>query len=373
MKAGWKTKPFEECTQKITYTPKVQRKDFLNDGTYPIISQEEHFINGYWNNEADIFKVTTPVIIFGDHTKVLKYIDFDFVLGADGVKVLQPKEFLVPKFFFYQLHATNLESLGYARHYKLLKELDIIFPPLPEQQRIVGILDEAFEGIAVAKANAERNLQNARTLFKSYLQSVFAKNGKGWIVRTIGEVCTLRSGTTVGAALEKSAGDLPYLKVADMAHAGNEIEIFSSSRFLDTTDIGKNAVLPSGATIFPKRGGSILTNKKRLTAVPICADLNIMGVIPGKNILPKFLYFYFLNVDMRQIGSGSSIPQINNYDIEPLAISFPESVDQQAEIVCIFEKLSTETQHLESIYQQKLTALEELKKSLLHQAFTGQL
>jgi type I restriction enzyme S subunit len=98
-----------------------------------------------------------------------------------------------------------------------------------------------------------------------------------------------------------------------------------------------------------------------------------MGVIPGKNILPKFLYFYFLNVDMRQIGSGSSIPQINNYDIEPLAISFPESVDQQAEIVCIFEKLSTETQHLESIYQQKLTALEELKKSLLHQAFTGQL
>ena len=116
-----------------------------------------------------------------------------------------------------------------------------------------------------------------------------------------------------------------------------------------------------------------MTNKKRLTAVPICADLNIMGVIPGKSLLPKFLYFYFLNIDMRRIGSGSSIPQINNYDIEPLVISFPESAGQQAEIVSKLDELSAETQHLESIYQRKLAALDELKKSLLDQAFSGEL
>jgi type I restriction enzyme S subunit len=98
-----------------------------------------------------------------------------------------------------------------------------------------------------------------------------------------------------------------------------------------------------------------------------------MGVIPGKCLLPRFLYFYFLNVDMRLIGSGSSIPQINNYDIEPLVIHFPESINQQTEIVCKFEELSEETQRLESIYQQKLAALDALKKSLLDQAFTGQL
>jgi type I restriction enzyme S subunit len=158
-----------------------------------------------------------------------------------------------------------------------------------------------------------------------------------------------------------------------MTHAGNESEIVSSSRFLDEADIGKNAVFPPGTTIFPKRGGAILTNKKRRTAVPICADLNIMGVIPSTDLLPKFLFFYFLNVDMRQLGSGSSIPQINNYDIEPLPISFPKSAGQQAQIVCEFEELSTQTQRLASLYQRKLAALDELKKSLLHQAFSGDL
>jgi type I restriction enzyme, S subunit len=188
-----------------------------------------------------------------------------------------------------------------------------------------------------------------------------------------GAVCTLRSGTTVSAKLEKPEGDFPYIKVADMNHEGNESEIIGSSRFLNRDDIGKNAVLPAGTTIFPKRGGSILTNKKRLTAVPICADLNIMGVIPGEKLLPEYLYFYFLNIDMRKIGSGSSIPQINNYDIEPLLISFPAERTVQKAIVRKFESLSDETQRLESLYQKKLTALDDLKKSLLHQAFSGQL
>lgn len=167
MKAAWQTKPFEECIEKVTYTSKIQRKEFLDDGTYPIISQEDAFINGYWDNEADIFHVTTPIVVFGDHTRVLKYVDFDFVLGADGVKVLQPLGFLLPKFFFYQLQTAILDSLGYARHYKLLKELEIAYPGRPEQQRIVGILDEAFDGIATAKANAEKNLHNARALSKA--------------------------------------------------------------------------------------------------------------------------------------------------------------------------------------------------------------
>src|SRR5438270_3459804 len=120
MKVRWNKRPFEDCIEKVTYTTKIQRKDFLDDGEFPIVSQEEDFINGYWNNGADLFKVMTPVIVFGDHTKVLKYVDFDFVLGADGVKILQPREFLLPKFFYYQLQTANLDSLGYARHYKLL-------------------------------------------------------------------------------------------------------------------------------------------------------------------------------------------------------------------------------------------------------------
>src|SRR5580704_342361 len=186
MKRGWEQRPFEDCIERVTYTEKVQRKDFLTDGAYPIVSQETGLINGFWNKKADLFKVTTPVIVFGDHTKILKYVDFDFVLGADGVKILEPRGFLLPRFFYYQLQTANLDSLGYARHYKLLKELEIVCPPPHEQQRIVDILDEAFEGIATAKANAEKNLQNARALFESHLQSEFSHRGEGWSEKPLG-------------------------------------------------------------------------------------------------------------------------------------------------------------------------------------------
>lgn len=254
-----------------------------------------------------------------------------------------------------------------------LQSVQIWVPPIAEQHRIVSILDEAFEGIAKARAHAEQNRQNARALFESHLQSVFTQRGEGWVEASIGDICTLRSGTSLCVSLEKSEGEIPYVKVSDMTYTGNDTEIVASSRYLNMADIGKNAVFPTGTTIFPKRGGAILTNKKRLTALPICADLNIMGVIPPSNMHPGLLYFYFLNIDMRLIGSGSSIPQINNYDIAPLKISFPESQENQKKIVRQLEGLAGKTQRLESLYQQKLAALDELKKSLLHQAFSGSL
>lgn len=286
-------------------------------------------------------------------------------------------------FFYYYLTSSlfqqPLASVAVTRSAQAgfgkadIADFPIPIPELPEQRRIVGILDEAFAGIATARANAEQNLQNAHALFESHLNAVFTQRGDGWIDTTIGDSCTLKSGTTVKKALEKPAGDFPYVKVADMTCDGNEDEVVTSTRFLNKDDIGKNATFPVGTTIFPKRGGAILTNKKKLTGAPICADLNIMGVIPSDRVLPEFLFFYFLNVDMRELGSGSSIPQINNYDIAPLAIAFPSTIDEQSWIVSRLQSLLTETLCLKSIYQRKLAALDELKKSLLHQAFNGEL
>ena len=108
MRAGWNSKPFDDCIEKVTYTKKIHRKDFLAEGALPIVSQEEDFINGYWDDETNLFKTKTPIVVFGDHTKVLKYVDFDFVLGADGVKILKPRDFLLPKFFYYQLQTAIL-------------------------------------------------------------------------------------------------------------------------------------------------------------------------------------------------------------------------------------------------------------------------
>jgi len=97
----WEWVEFEEVIQKVEKTKKVPKKSFLESGDFPVVSQESELVSGFWNIEADVFKATSPVVIFGDHTKVVKYVDFDFVLGADGVKVLKPIEGLNAKFFAY--------------------------------------------------------------------------------------------------------------------------------------------------------------------------------------------------------------------------------------------------------------------------------
>jgi type I restriction enzyme S subunit len=293
---------------------------------------------------------------------------------------LVPKTILEALFLYYLMtnraEELNREATGATIKYlsqDKFRKLSVSIPSLNEQKRIVQKLDETFAGIAKAKENAEKNLQNARALFESHLESIFTQRGKGWVKKTIGETCTLKSGTTVSPKLERPSGEFPYLKVADMTIEGNEDQVTTSSRFLSGADVRESAIIPKGATIFPKRGGAILTNKKRITALPICADLNIMAVIPSSQINPRLLYLYFLNVDMRKLGTGSSIPQINNYDVSPLGITFPTSLATQAQIERKLTWLREETQRLARLYEQKLEALESLKKSILHEAFTGNL
>lgn len=172
---GWEEKSFEECIESAKYTIKIQRKDFLENGEFPIVSQEAELINGYWNNADDLFKVTTPVVVFGDHTRALKYIDFDFVLGADGVKILCPKQFLHPKFFFYALRASPVKSLGYARHFRLLKELSINYPKVPaEQSAIADRLDRLSEETLRLEALYQRKLEALDELKQSLLHQAFS-------------------------------------------------------------------------------------------------------------------------------------------------------------------------------------------------------
>lgn len=288
------------------------------------------------------------------------------------------REFVEPRYLLYFLATVQAQDLVQEHAYPslnlpLIAGIEVPLPQLPEQRRIVAILDNAFEAIATAKANTEKNQQNARELFEQHLAAVLREGREDWNAATIGEVCILKSGTTVPVELERPSGDVPYVKVAEMTMPENANGITTSIRFIDRSDLKSAWVIPAGAVIFPKRGGAILTNKKRLALVDMCADLNIMSVIPSDLITPEFLYLFFLTVDMRKLGTGSSIPQINNYDIAPLPISFPASKSLQRELTSRLELIQDEIELLASIHARKLAALDELKKSLLHRAFTGQL
>jgi type I restriction enzyme, S subunit len=256
---------------------------------------------------------------------------------------------------------------------KKFQELEIPIPPLTEQKQIVAILDQAFEAIDQAKANIEKNIQNAQELFQSKLNAIFSQKGDGWKEKLLKDVITLKSGTTISKSLEKSSGEIPYLMVSDMNIEGNEFEITTSTKFVDSNDIKENSILPIGTIIFPKRGGAIATNKKRITTLPICVDLNTMGAIPSSIIYSEYLHFYFRSFDLMDIANGTTIPQINNYSFDSLKISIPTDKDTQYEIVEDLENFRTRLSDVEKVYQKKLEDLEELKKSILQKAFAGEL
>src|SRR5699024_6728109 len=158
MRGGWEVKDFKDSYIKTTKTNKINKRDYLDNGKYPIVSQSDELISGYWNKPEDVFEVKEAVVIFGDHTRNIKYVNFNFVRGADGIKILKPIKDIYPKFYYYYLKSLSIKDLGYARHFKILKKKKVYYPPLNEQQRIVAILDEAFEAIDRAKANIERNI-----------------------------------------------------------------------------------------------------------------------------------------------------------------------------------------------------------------------
>ena len=166
---GWDKLNFEKCIQKVKYTTKLQSKDYKNEGRFPIISQEEEYISGYWDNELDVFKVNKPVVIFGDHSRVLKYVPFDFVLGADGVRILSPNDFVEPWYLFYYIKACKIPSLGYSRHYKLLKELEVSVPPLELQRQF----SKTISDIEVNKNQIKNSIREVETLFNSRMDFWF--------------------------------------------------------------------------------------------------------------------------------------------------------------------------------------------------------
>ena len=169
---------FEKCIEKVRTPKKIPKKEYQSTGAVPIIAQEKELVNGYTDKLKGVFKVDSAVLVFGDHTCALKYVDFDFVIGADGAKIIQPKSNIDPKFFFYLLTAFMPKSTGYARHYRFLKDLVLPIPTLSEQHRIVAKLDAAFAEIDRAIEVVEQKKQNANRVYQNSLAQIFEQNAR---------------------------------------------------------------------------------------------------------------------------------------------------------------------------------------------------
>lgn len=252
--------------------------------------------------------------------RILKY---DSIVDLNTGVAIFPKS-INEKFAYYWFIDTDFKK--YVRGGALptldIKSLkDKPFPSIDKstQLAIVTELDKINELIRLKK----EQLKDFDNLAQSLFYEMFGdpvENEKGWEVETVQNSCTLKSGDS--KANNSKVGTLPYIKVGDMNLPENENYINISTNYVDKeTNIKR--IFPIGTIIFPKRGGAILTNKKRLTNVEICCDLNIMGVTPGNMLNKYYLFQYFKILDLSTICSGSTVLQLNNCDINPLRIPLP--------------------------------------------------
>lgn len=259
------------------------------------------------------------------------------------------------------------------------KDLEIPLPSLSEQQRIVSILDETFTAIDKAKANAEQNLKNTKELFESYLQSVFENKGKGWEEKFLGELATFRNGMNftksskgekikiVGVKDFQNSFWVPFetLETAILDGKLNDVDLLKEGDILAVRSNGNPQLI--GRTLLASK----VIEKVSHSGFTIRIRLNT------ENITSIYLCNFLKIPKIRKIlvdgGNGVGIKSLNQGSLSALSITFPKSIKQQEAIVQKLDAFSAEIKKLEAIYQKKINDLEELKKSVLQKAFSGEL
>ena len=373
MKEGWEYKKFESCLVKVPKQVQVKSKDYKKTGRFPIVSQESELISGYWDDETIVYKHKKPVIIFGDHTKNIKYIDFDFVVGADGTHILSTKDDIIAKYFFYALKSVKLRNLGYARHYKLLKEKYIPVPPLSEQQGIVDYLDSAFAKIDAMKANAEKALNEAKSLFQASLKEMLEPKER-WEEKKLGDICSdIRYGTSTPS---NENGEYKYLRMNNITNDG----------FLDVSHY-KTISLPEKelAKCLVKRGDIIFnrTNSRELVGKSCVFTEDENMVIAGylirirlkEGFEPQFIT-YSMNLQ-RSLGLFQHLivgavhqANISANNIQKVIIKYP-SLSEQQSIVETLDSLKSKVDRLKANYEKISKECDALKQALLKEVFEG--
>ncbi len=371
---GWEKVNFDD----IFYNPssknyQLNTKDYLDKGYIPIIDQSKKFIIGYSNNHEKVFKINNcnnSCIIFGDHTRALKFIDFDFIVGADGVKILLNKDIkrFNTKFLFFHLLYKNIPSLGYRRHFSILKQNILNIPPIKEQERIVGILDFAFSKIDENIKKAKENLANIDELMQSALQKAFNPlndNTKenyqlpqSWEWKSLEEISENIS----------AGGDKPK-NCTESKTAKNQIPVYANgvnnNGLVGYTD--KATIIKPSLTISARGTIGFVCIRKE----PYFPIVRLISLIPCENILCLHYLYFCLNFFIAK-GEGSSIPQLTIPKFKSLQIPLPPLKEQEQiakHLDFIFEK----TKALKELYTKELKDYEELKQSLLNKAFKGEL
>ena len=365
------TKKLEDCLNKVPKIKGIKIKDYLKNGLYPIIDQGQEFVGGFTNDKNTIYKGKLPVIIFGDHTRIFKYTDFPFALGADGTKILLPKENLNPKYFYLALLSLNIETRGYARHYRILKEKEIPLPPIEIQKKIVERIEKMMAKIDEAKKFRKEALADASALIPSALNKIFEEGKKkGWEDVKVGDVCEKpQYGYTESAKLE--AVGPKFLRITDIQNGNVD---WKNVPYCFCNDIEKYQ-LKNGDIVFARTGATVgksyLIKDSPKNAIFASYLIRLRAT---EKILPDFLYYFFQSPDYwRQITQGQvggAQPNVNGTKLAKIKFPLPP-LPEQKKIVKYLDSLLEKVRKIQSLQSASEKELKLLEKGILSEAFGG--
>ena len=381
MKKGWQNRPLADFVTSRPGNNKIikgRQSDQPSDGLVQGFSASGPDV---WVGVADYNQPGVVISAVGARCGKTFFTDGAWTAIAN-THVLLPGKDLDPRWLWYR---TNDEGFwlkgGAAQPFVKVKDTlqqPIPVPPLMEQQRIVGVLDEAFAGLATAQANAARNLQNARALFESYLEAVFTQRGSGWVKRRLSELCDIKHGYAFEGEYFSNQGDYVLLTPGNFYESGGYRDRGEKQKYF-TGPVPSGYVLTKGDMLV-----AMTEQAAGLLGSPIIVPepdrflhnqrLGLVIAKPGVPWVTDFFFHVFNLTAVRQAihdsASGTKVRHTSPSKIGAVPVWCPALAEQQR-IATQFDALAAETQRLTGIYEQKQAALSALKKSLLHQAFAG--
>lgn len=378
MKNGWRLLDFDDVLEDVTrHFVKIPTDSYQSTGSYAIVDQGQTFIAGYTDLDLPKNACDPPCIIFGDHTRIFKYVDFDFFIGADGVKVLKPKAEGDEKYFYHFLNSLKIESSGYSRHFKFLKRTRVLVPPLPEQKRIAAILDKADE--------IRRKREAAIAKLDQLAQSIFVEIFRDSIKSSVRiEMKDLIEEFRYGTSNKSGAFGYPALRIPNVAYGSLDLTE------LKTVEVSeeefKRLKLLEGDLLFVRTNGNPeyvgrcvvfnpadVSDTRFNTSEYIYASYLIRARLKSFAVLPIVIQEFLSTAEGKQAlrsrcKTSAGQFNINTESLGSLPIpKFPMPLQKSF----IALKKSIEQQKI--IHEKALTKQSQLFTTLQHQAFTGAL
>lgn len=350
MKAGWTRKTIGEVAIVDWGNTSLTKSSYVQDGQFLAVSAAGGDGRiGHAEHGARI-----PVLsAIGAQCGRMFFPEEPFTAIKNTITFTPRQDCFDSKFLYYYLTSIQLPKRGAGQPFISkgdIQKFPILAPPLPEQRRIVAILDEAFAGLEAMRANAEKNLQNAQDLFESFLSRTFAQGGVGWFETTVGDQIALQRGFDItkeqqreGSVPVVSSGGIKSYHDAAMVKAPGVV-------------IGRKGTL----------GKSFYLNED------FWPHDTTLWVKDFKGNHPLFVYYFFVSLKVHHLDSGAANPALNRNMVHPIKIVWPPK-QMQPVLADSFHRLRDEAERLESLYSQKLAAIDELKQSILQKAFSGEL